>query len=141
LIVVSESAARADAVQSHMLQIARSIYSMPPDHGAAIAARIFADPVLRREWMHELDAMRTRIQEMRNLLAERLREVTGDNSFDFIRKQHGMFSLLGVSRAAVEQLREKHHIYMTADSRMNLAGIMPSNVSYVADAFVAERAT
>jgi aspartate aminotransferase len=43
LISVSENAERADAVQSHVLQIARSIYSMPPDHGAAIAARIFAD--------------------------------------------------------------------------------------------------
>ena len=141
LIVVSENAARADAVQSHMLHIARSIYSMPPDHGAAIAARIFADPILKGEWVQELDAMRTRIQEMRGLLAGKLREVTGDDSFDFIRTQHGMFSLLGVSREAVEQLREKHHIYMTADSRMNLAGIMPDNVAYVAAAFAAERAT
>src|SRR5271156_765969 len=49
LIVVSENAARADAVQSHMLHIARSIYSMPPDHGAAIAARIFAEPQLRQQ--------------------------------------------------------------------------------------------
>jgi aspartate aminotransferase len=141
LIVVSENAARADAVQSHMLHIARSIYSMPPDHGAAIAARIFADPILKGGWIQELDAMRTRIQEMRGLLAGKLRELTGDDSFDFIRTQHGMFSLLGVSREAVEQLREKHHIYMTADSRMNLAGIMPGNVAYVAAAFVQERAT
>jgi len=139
LIAISENAARADAVQSHMLHIARSIYSMPPDHGAAIAARIFAQPPLRREWIQELDAMRTRIQDMRSLLAQRLQEVTGDNSFDFIRTQHGMFSLLGVSRDAVERLREKHHIYMTADSRMNLAGIMPDNVAYVAEAFAAER--
>ena len=44
LITVSESEPRADAVQSHVLQIARSIYSMPPDHGAsAIAACIFAE--------------------------------------------------------------------------------------------------
>jgi aspartate/tyrosine/aromatic aminotransferase len=50
-----------------------------------------------------------------------------------------MFSLLGVSRAAVERLREKHHIYMLSDSRMNLAGIMPGNVDYVAEAFAAER--
>jgi aspartate/tyrosine/aromatic aminotransferase len=28
---------------------------------------------------------------------------------------------------------------MTSDSRMNLAGIMPNNVSYVAEAFAAER--
>jgi aspartate/tyrosine/aromatic aminotransferase len=141
LIVVSENAARADAVQSHMLHIARSIYSMPPDHGASIAAKIFSDPQLRREWIVELDAMRTRIQEMRTLLADSLREVTGNGWFDFIRTQHGMFSLLGVSREAVEQLREKHHIYMTADSRMNLAGIMPGNVAYVAEAFAQERAT
>jgi aspartate aminotransferase len=138
LIVISENETRADAVQSHMLQIARSIYSMPPDHGAAIAAKIFTEPERKREWIAELDAMRTRIQEMRELLARRLREATGDNSFDFIRTQRGMFSLLGVSIQAVERLREIHHIYMTSDSRMNLAGIMPHNVNYVAEAFAAE---
>jgi aspartate/tyrosine/aromatic aminotransferase len=52
-----------------------------------------------------------------------------------------MFSLLGVSAQAVDRLRERHHIYMTADSRMNLAGIMPHNVDYVAAAFAAERAS
>jgi aspartate aminotransferase len=140
LIVVSESATRAEAVLSHTLQIARGIYSMPPDHGAAIAARIFSDPELKRNWIRELDAMRTRIQEMRVLLAQRLKSVTGDGSFDFIRAQRGMFSLLGVSAPAVERLRDRHHIYMTADSRMNLAGIMPHNVDYVAEAFAAERA-
>jgi aspartate aminotransferase len=138
LITVSESAARADAVQSHMLQIARSIYSMPPDHGAAIAARIFCDEKLKRGWIVELDAMRTRIQEMRGLLAQRLQDVRGDEEFGFIRGQRGMFSLLGVSRDAVERLREKHHIYMLPDSRMNLAGILPQNVGYVAEAFAEE---
>jgi aspartate aminotransferase len=141
LIVISENASRADAVYSHMLHTARSIYSMPPDHGAAIAARVFAEPELRTQWIRELDAMRTRILEMRALLAGRLQEVTGGNSFDFIRTQHGMFSLLGVSPDAVERLREKHHIYMTSDSRMNLAGIMPGNVDYVAAAFAAESRT
>ncbi|HEX3602540.1 MAG TPA: amino acid aminotransferase [Steroidobacteraceae bacterium] len=138
LIVIGENATRADAVYTHMLHIARSIYSMPPDHGAAIAARVFAEPQLRHQWIRELEAMRTRILEMRALLAGRLQKMTGGNSFDFIRTQHGMFSLLGVSRDAVERLREKHHIYMTSDSRMNLAGIMPDNVDYVAEAFAAE---
>ncbi len=139
LTVISENETRADAVHSHMLQIARSIYSMPPDHGAAIAAKIFGDPQLKQEWILELDTMRQRIQEMRALLADRLKEVTGSAAFDFIRTQRGMFSLLGVSPKAVERLREQHHIYMTADSRMNLAGIMPHNVTYVAEAFAAER--
>jgi aspartate/tyrosine/aromatic aminotransferase len=139
LISISENAERADAVQSHVLQIARSIYSMPPDHGAAIAAKIFADSNLRRDWLVELDAMRSRFQEMRTLLASNLRDTTGGGDFDFISSQRGMFSLLGVSPAAVERLREHHHIYMTNDSRMNLAGIMPHNVRYVAEAIAAER--
>jgi aspartate aminotransferase len=141
LVVVSENEARSEAVLSHTLQIARGMYSMPPDHGAAVAARIFADPVLRRDWVRGLDSMRTRIQEMRALLAQRLSDATGDGSFDFIRAQRGMFSLLGVSAQAVDRLRERHHIYMTTDSRMNLAGIMPHNVDYVAAAFAAERAS
>lgn len=138
LIVISENDARADAVHSHVLQIARSIYSMPPDHGAAIAACIFADPQLRESWIAELAAMRNRIQDMRASLANQLAAATGSDSFDFIRAQRGMFSLLGVSGGVVERLRDVHHIYMTGDSRMNLAGIMPDNVAYVAESIAAE---
>ncbi|MGA2188006.1 MAG: amino acid aminotransferase [Steroidobacteraceae bacterium] len=139
LTVVSENASRAEAVHSHVLQIARSIYSMPPDHGAAIAACIFADPELRQSWITELAVMRNRIRDMRVLLAQRLSAATGDDSFDFIGAQRGMFSLLGVSRAVVDRLREDHHIYMLGDSRMNLAGITPHNAAYVAAAIVAVR--
>jgi aspartate aminotransferase len=139
LITVCDDESRADAAYSHMLQIARSIYSMPPDHGAAIAACIFADPQLRESWISELAPMRALIQDMRLLLSQKLRAVTGDDSFDFIRAQHGMFSLLGVSTAVVDRLREQHHIYMTGDSRMNLAGIMPHNAAYVAESIVAAR--
>ncbi len=139
IITVSENEAHADAVQSHVLQIARSIYSMPPDHGAAIAARIFGDPALYQMWLAELATMRGRIREMRTLLAAHLRESTHGNSFDFIDTQRGMFSLLGVPSTTVEALRTRHHIYMTSDSRINLAGIMPDNVAYVATAIAAQR--
>jgi aspartate aminotransferase len=138
LISIGENAARADVMLSHVLQIARSIYSMPPDHGAAIAAHIFADPALKREWIMELAGMRVRIADMRALLARELCKATGDASFDFIRTERGMFSLLGVSVQAVDRLRDKHHIYMTPDSRMNLAGVMPHNAGYVAESIAAE---
>jgi aspartate aminotransferase len=134
LIVASENEERAEAVKSHVLQIARGIYSMPPDHGAAIAAAIFADAGLFASWREELAAMRNRIKEMRALLARHLRSVTGDARFDFVTEQRGMFSLLGVSRESVDLLRERHHVYMTSDSRMNLAGVMPGNVAYLAEA-------
>ena len=141
LIVIGETEARADAMLSHVLQIARGIYSMPPDHGAAIAAHIFANPALKRDWILELNLMRTRINDMRALLAAELRRATGAETFDFIRTQRGMFSLLGVSPQVVDRLRDRHHIYMTQDSRMNLAGIMPHNAGYVAGAIAAEQLT
>jgi aspartate aminotransferase len=139
LILIGENETRADAMLSHVLQIARGIYSMPPDHGAAIAAHIFANPALKKEWIGELAVMRTRINEMRALLAAELRRATGTGAFDFIRTQHGMFSLLGVPPQVVDRLRDGHHIYMTQDSRMNLAGIMPHNAAYVAGAIAAEQ--
>ncbi len=139
IITLSETESRADAVQSQVLQIARGIYSMPPDHGAAIAARVFADPELRSRWIEELAAMRNRIADMRRLLAAHLRSATREATFDFLEHQRGMFSLLGVPGPVVEALRTRHHIYMLGDSRMNLAGITPDNVEYVAQAIAAER--
>jgi aspartate aminotransferase len=124
-------------MRSHVLQIARSIYSMPPDHGAAIAARIFADPALSASWHAELESMRKRIGSMRALLADELQKARAGGDFGFLRTQRGMFSLLGVTGEQVAVLREKHHVYMTADSRMNLAGVMPHNVEYLAEAIAA----
>ena len=138
LIVLSQSMSHAEAVQSHTMQIARGIYSMPPDHGAAIAAKILGDAELTQAWTRELISMRERIAGMRALLANHLRDATGTNAFDFIRTQRGMFSLLGIDTDAVVRLREQHHIYMTPDGRVNLAGLNPDNVAYVSDAIARE---
>jgi aspartate aminotransferase len=138
LIVLSQSANHAKSVQSHTMQIARSIYSMPPDHGAAIATTILSDAELTQAWIRELVPMRERIAGMRALLTNHLRDVTGTDAFDFIRTQLGMFSLLGIGVDVVNRLREQHHIYMTPDGRINLAGLNPDNVAYVSDAIAQE---
>jgi len=138
LIAIGENPSRADAISSHVLQIARSIYSMPPDHGAAIAAHVLTDAALRSGWIEELDGMRSRIFAMRALLAQALRSKSGGDGFDFIGTQRGMFSLLGVSPQVVDRLRDRHHVFMLQDSRINLAGIMPHNADYVAAAIAGE---
>jgi aspartate aminotransferase len=138
LIVLSESSNHAESVQSHTMQIARSIYSMPPDHGAAIAATILSDPDLTQAWTRELIPMRERIAGMRALLTNHLRDATDTDSFDFISTQRGMFSLLGIGADVVVRLRERHHIYMSPDGRINLAGLNPDNVAYVSQAIARE---
>jgi aspartate aminotransferase len=133
LHVVSESAVAADAALSQLVRIARSIYSMPPDHGAAIVHEILGNEELRRSWIDELSGMRTRIQTLRNELVKRLAAAYPQRSFGYIATQRGMFSYLGIDTAQVRELREKHHIYMTDDSRINIAGLSTDNLAYFAE--------
>lgn len=130
---IGGSEAMAEAVASHAMAAARQIYSMPPAHGAAIVAEILVDAELRRRWLEELAEVRSRIASMRELLAARLAENDAGIDFGFIPRQKGMFSFLGISAAQVETLRREYGVYMIGSTRINLAGINPGNIDYVAD--------
>jgi len=97
-----------------------------------------SDTELTQAWTRELIPMRERIAGMRALLTNHLRDATDTDSFDFISTQRGMFSLLGIGADVVVRLRERHHIYMTPDGRINLAGLNPDNVAYVSQAIARE---
>ena len=135
--VVSPDSERARVAQSNLGNIARGIYSMPPDHGAAIASRVLGDENLRVLWTEELGEMRSRLNGLRRLLVEKLKERGAPRDFSFIADERGMFSFLGISREQVIRLREEFHVYMVETSRINVAGINQSNADYVADAIVA----
>jgi len=134
LHLVSESTAAADAAFTQLVRIARGIWSMPPDHGAAIVHAILAEPALARQWGDEVDAMRWRIQGLRHDVLQQLQQHCPQRDFSFIATQRGMFSFLGISTAQVRALREHHHVYMTDDSRMNIAGLRGENLEYFARA-------
>ena len=107
---------------------------MPPAHGSAIVETILTDAALRADWERELAQMRDRINGLRQLLVERF-AVRGDGGrFEFIERQRGMFSFLGISPQQVESLRNDHAIYMVDSSRMNVAGASHENVDRFCDA-------
>lgn len=130
LHLVSESTASADASFTHMVRIARGIWSMPPDHGAAIVQGILSDTTLTQQWTEELDAMRWRVQGLRHDVLQQLQEHCPRRDFSFITRQRGMFSFLGITTEQVRALRDHHHVYMTDDSRMNVAGLRAENLGY-----------
>jgi aspartate aminotransferase len=130
LHLISSSRAAADASLSQLVRIARGIWSMPPDHGAAIVHAILGDELLRRQWAEELEAMRRRIEGLRLEVVQQLRVHCPQRDFGFIARQRGMFSFFGIDTAQVHALRERHHIYMTDDSRMNIAGLRRENLEY-----------
>jgi aspartate aminotransferase len=134
LHLMSATPGAADAALTQLVRIARGIWSMPPDHGAAIVHAILADQTLRPQWASELEAMRRRIEELRAELLQQLRRHCPQRDFAFIGRQRGMFSFFGIDTAQVHALRARHHIYMTDDSRMNIAGLHQGNLEYFARA-------
>jgi aspartate aminotransferase len=131
--IVAENAATARAIATHQARTGRRMYSMPPDHGAAIAARVLGDPALRQAWEAELAAMVARMKQLRTLLAGRLAARCPDLDFSWLTRQRGMFSLLGLAPAAITALCSEEHVYMPPDGRINLAGVSDANVERVAD--------
>jgi aspartate aminotransferase len=135
--VVSATADAAKLTAANAANVARGIYSMPPDHGAAIVGHILADAGLRAQWIKELEEMRRRLNGLRTLLVDKLAARKTAMDFSFIAKERGMFSFLGITKDQVIRLREEFHVYMVESSRINIAGINHGNVDRIADSIAA----
>jgi aspartate/tyrosine/aromatic aminotransferase len=109
---------------------------MPPDHGAAVAARVLGDAALRASWQRDLQEMVARMKFLRTLLAGRLASRRPDLDFSWFTRHRGMFSLLGLDGAAIGRLRDLHHVHVPLDGRINVAGVSELNVDRVADSIV-----
>lgn len=137
LSMLTETPAARTAVASQLSNIVRTIYSVPPDHGAAVVATILGDRALTARWHEELAGMRDRLQQMRVLLNDALVETAPGHSFAHLVRANGMFCFLGLTEAQVDRLKEDHGVYMVASSRINVAGITPDNVARLAGAIAA----
>jgi aspartate/tyrosine/aromatic aminotransferase len=117
LWIKSGSAETTANAMAHVFQLAREMWSMPPDHGAAAAHIVLEDPELRERWLVELAAMRDRINAVRQRIA------SADPRLAFIGRQFGMFSMLPLSKEQVLKLREEQAIYMADSGRFNVVGM------------------
>ncbi len=131
--VIGETPATADIALSVVLGVARTIYSMPPAHGAAVVETILGSEELTQEWYTELAEMRNRINGNRKVIVDKLIEKGVTRDFSFIANQKGMFSFLGITPEQVQQLQDEYSVYMVGSSRMSIAGISPTNVDYLAE--------
>jgi aspartate/tyrosine/aromatic aminotransferase len=117
LFVKTGSKEATDTAMGHVFQRAREMWSMPPDHGAACAHIILDDPELKARWLVELNAMRDRINSVRQRIA------AADPRLAFIGRQFGMFSMLPLSKEQVLKLRDDEAIYMADSGRFNVVGM------------------
>jgi aspartate aminotransferase len=134
--VLAANATAAQAIKSHMMAIVRGIYSMPPDHGAALVAAVWQNTHWQTIWRDELNEMRRRIAQLRQDFVVGMNERGADGRFDFILSQFGMFSFLGVNAKQVQELMTRYSIYLLGNSRASIAGLNRANLNYVCDAII-----
>ncbi|WP_422396113.1 amino acid aminotransferase [Pseudomonas trivialis] len=134
LIVCAADAEKLTDVRSQLANTARNLWSTPPDHGAAVVATILGDIELRALWSGEVEAMRARIAQLRAGLVDALAPHGLAERFAHIGTQRGMFSYTGLSAEQVQQLREKHSVYMVSSGRANVAGIDATRLNRLAQA-------
>ncbi|CAL5223517.1 g6046 [Coccomyxa viridis] len=131
---VLSDAEAAKRVMSQLKRIARALYSNPPVHGARIASIVVSRPELFKEWNEEMEYMSGRIKQVRQDLNGHLTKINGDRDWSFILNQVGMFSFTGLNKEQCKVMTDKHHIYMTSDGRISLAGLPSSKAEYLAKA-------
>ncbi len=99
-----------DVVYSQINNVVRTIYSVPPDHGAVVVATILNDADLRAAWRVELAEMRSRLREMRVLLNDALIEKAPDYDFSHLVRAKGMFCFLGIPEDQVNRLKRDYGV-------------------------------
>ncbi|EGQ8095664.1 aromatic amino acid transaminase [Vibrio cholerae] len=135
-IVIGKSQQEVTNARGKMLTLARSTYTMPPDHGAALVKTVLRDEQLTAIWQQELSEMQQRLLTLRKNLCNELRNQHNTRQFDFIESHRGMFTVLGFSAEQMGRLREEFAIYGVADGRINIAGLTEKDIPYVANAII-----
>jgi len=132
--VIGPNASSLELVGGVLERITRSNYSMPPEHGAAIAAMLLAH---RDAWKEEVDGMRRRVAGIRAALGEVLAKQGAPESMLGLARHKGMFSLLPLGAEAMTQLRHAYGIYGTQNGRINIAGIRSNQIEPLVAALMA----
>lgn len=132
--IVCDNPKEASAVESQMKAVARAMYSNPPLHGAMLVTKILQDKELKAQWYGEVKGMADRIISMRTLLRSHLEGLGSKWTWNHVTDQIGMFAFSGMSPEMVDALAAKHHIYMTRNGRISMAGVNTKNVEALARA-------
>ena len=78
--------------------------------------------------------MADRIISMRTALKSALEDAGSQKNWQHVTDQIGMFCFSGMTGEMVDELAQKHHIYMTRNGRISMAGVTSKNVGRLAEA-------
>ncbi|MCX4696064.1 aromatic amino acid transaminase [Streptomyces sp. NBC_01408] len=131
-IVLGATAQALRHAETALQNAARTLYSMPPEHGAAVVTTILEDEGLRAAWRTELDVMRGRITANRTELTAHLEALGHGALAASLARQKGMFSMLPLTSPQMLRLRRQFAVYGTTSGRINIAGIPADRIPCLA---------
>ena len=132
--LVSGDEATAKTALSQLKKVIRTNYSNPPRHGGAIVATVLDDAALTKQWHGELEEMRTRIASLRQTFVDTMKSTGSGHDFSFLLDQKGMFSFSGLNQMQVDELKNKHSIYIVGSGRINVAGMVENRMQQLCEA-------
>jgi hypothetical protein len=96
--------------------------------------QVLGDEPLRTQYYAECAAMAERIGAMRKTLRTELEAAGSTHDWSHVTDQIGMFAFTGMDAGMCDELTATHHIFLTRDGRISVAGLNADNVAYVAKA-------
>jgi aspartate aminotransferase len=135
--ILSPTQDEANKAQAQLAIMSKATYWVPPSNGAEIVKTILKTPELKKMWSDELAQINVKIKSIREKLCAAFRQHSGDNYFDYILSQEGMFSMLPATTEQMEILRDDYAIYGLNNGRINIASIPEQNIDYLVQSVLA----
>jgi aspartate aminotransferase len=135
--ILSPTQDEANKAQAQLAIMSKTTYWVPPSNGAEIVKTILKKPELKKMWSDELAQINSKIKGIREKLCAAFRQYSGDNYFDYILSQEGMFSMLPATAEQMELLRNDYAIYGLNNGRINIASIPEQNIDYLVESVLA----
>lgn len=114
-----------------LISIFRAQCSFAPLFGARVASYVMTD--FKSQWDLEVLEIYQRLRDLRVRVNKKFKQLGTPGNWDTILNQNGLFWYSGLTPQQVDKLVNEHHIYLTSNGRINVAGINNSNIDRVVE--------
>ncbi|VWU50313.1 aspartate transaminase, putative [Hepatocystis sp. ex Piliocolobus tephrosceles] len=137
LHIIGKDIEQKQKIHNNLCYIIRKFYSSPCIYTHRLICEVLLNEELKKIWIDDLKQLCIRIGNNRTLFFEKLntyqKKFNLKYNWDVYKKQKGIFSFVPIFAKIHEQLKQKKHIYIIMNGRINISSITKNNVDYIAE--------
>ncbi|KAL6884754.1 pyridoxal phosphate-dependent transferase, partial [Trichoderma evansii] len=123
----------ATNVRDRLRCLIRWEFSSSPAYGSRLVTIVLESDQLADDWLQELSEIQHRLKSLRKQLHYKLTNVLNTpGDWDHILQETGLFSYLNLMPQQCQLLKDKFHIYLPSNGRINISGLNQGNINRVA---------